>query len=113
MAVVPMRVAPMFRPGRWVVVLFTVAGVAACFIDRLTAPGVGTIAVTLTADSVVVIGGAIPARMTVGGTAAAGGPSRVLWSSTDPAVATVDSTGQVHGVAKGAVTITGKVTAPD
>ena len=104
--------ARILRPGGRLAVLLATVAAAACFMDRLTAPGVGTVAVTLTADSVVAIGGAIPARVTISG-ATTGGPSRVLWSSSDPAVATVDSTGQVHGVAKGAVTIIGKVTAPE
>lgn len=104
MAVVPMN--------KRLVVLATTVVITACFIDRLTAPGVGTASVSLAVDSVVAIGGTIPARATVAG-ATTGGPSRVLWSSSDPTVATVDSAGVVHGVAKGAVTITGKVTAPE
>jgi Invasin, domain 3/Bacterial Ig-like domain (group 1)/Bacterial Ig-like domain (group 2) len=90
------------------------AGVAACVLDDVTAPGIdaGAIALAVRGDSIVALGDST--RLTVELSAAANaGPSRVHWTSSDTTVATVDSAGVVRGRHAGPVTVTGSLAAPE
>ena len=79
-----------------------------CRLDRLLSSSNPTVVITVAADTVgIADSGRLVAKVVVGGVPNTG--YRLAWSSSDPAVATVDSLGMVRGLTRGAATVTAEL----
>jgi hypothetical protein len=79
-----------------------------CHLDRLLNSSNPTVTVTVTGDTVgIADSGMLVVKVAVGGVPKPG--YRLTWSSSDPAVATVDGVGRVRGLLRGSATITAEL----
>src|SRR2546426_761827 len=79
-----------------------------CHLDRLFSSSNPTVTVTVAGDTVgIADSGKLVAKVVVGGEPKPG--TRLTWSSSDPAVATVDAQGLVRGLTRGSATITAEL----
>src|SRR5207245_10898759 len=77
-------------------------------LGRLLSSPNPAVTVTVAGDTVgIADSGKLVAKVVVGGVAKPG--DRLTWSSSDPAVATVDGLGQVRGLTRGSATITAEL----
>src|SRR3989441_6615689 len=101
-----MPVAARLVPGS--LVLVCSLAVWTCHLDRLFSSSNPTVTVTVAGDTVgIADSGKLVAKVVVGGVAKPG--DRLTWSSSDPAVATVDAQGLVRGLTRGSATITAEL----
>lgn len=97
-------------PFRWLAIALALLATA-CFLDELSGPKSRHIVFSVSGPSFVSLGDTSRLRATTARLVA--GPSRVEWSSSDPLVATVDSTGLVRGIALGNDTIRLRLVTPE
>ncbi len=90
------------------------AALASCFLDEATAPGedLASREFVVAGDSIVLLGGTVQlsAELPPG---SGRGPSRIRWTSSDTAVASVDTLGVVTGRSIGTAEIAARLVAPD
>src|SRR6476469_3665300 len=85
-----------------------------CGADKVTGTNSATLAAefAVTSDSLVILGGSLPILI-MGSLATLPPTLRVVWTSSDPAVATVDNAGKVTGVGIGNVRISARLLGQD
>ena len=93
-----------------VLILFT----PSCSIEQLTSttPARSKIEFVVTSDSLVILGGTLPI-IVKGSLSSLPATARVVWSTSDASVATVDTTGKVRGAGIGLVRINARLLGPD
>lgn len=108
------RKRPHAAPLRVLLAGALAVALARCGVDDLTGSGVNPddVAFSLEGDSVVVLGDGLDIRPVLPKRRSAG-PFRVAWTSADPAIASVDSTGFVHGLRVGRAAIEARLGAPE
>ena len=91
-------------------ILFT----PSCGVDKLTktSPVTPKIEFVVTSDSLVILGGTLPI-IVKGSLSSLPATARVVWSTSDATVATVDTTGKVKGAGIGLVRISARLLGPD
>ena len=110
----PHRPLPLRRLGVSIVAAACIATGASCGADKVTgsAPANVAAAFAVTSDSLVILGGTLPISV-IGSLASLPANARIVWTSSDASVLTVDNAGKVSGVGIGSARISARLLTPE
>ena len=105
---------PMRRMVDGAVAVALILVTPSCGIEKLasTTPVTSKIEFVVTSDSLVILGGTLPI-IVKGSLSSLPATARIIWSTSDAKVATVDTTGKVKGVGIGLARISARLLTPD